>query len=161
MGESGYNVGVSGRKGGKIMFFIGTYNHSLDEKNRVTMPSKLREKLGAKVYITLGLDKCLAVYPDETFMAIASNLSRASSLQNENRGYKRTFFANSYECDVDKQGRIQLSKELCEKCLVKKDVVVIGVDDHIEIWDRQQYNEMSEVNDDKYEEYASRITYGE
>lgn len=143
------------------MFFIGTYNHSLDEKNRVTMPSKLREKLGAKVYITLGLDKCLAVYPEETFMSIASNLSHASSLQNENRGYKRTFFANSYECDVDKQGRIQLSKELCEKCLVKKDVVVIGVDDHIEIWDRQQYNEMSEVNDNKYEEYASRITYGE
>lgn len=143
------------------MFFIGTYNHSLDEKNRVTMPSKLRDKLGATVYITLGLDKCLAIYPEDTFIQIASNLSRASSLQNDNRGYKRTFYANSYECDVDKQGRIQLSKELCEKCSVKKDVVVIGVDDHVEIWDRQQYNEMSEINDGKYEENAQRISYGE
>ena len=161
MGESGYNVGTSGRKGGVTMFFIGTYNHSLDEKNRVTMPSKLRDKLGATVYITLGLDKCLAIYPEDTFIQIASNLSRASSLQNDNRGYKRTFYANSYECDVDKQGRIQLSKELCEKCSVKKDVVVIGVDDHVEIWDRQQYNEMSEINDGKYEENAQRISYGE
>jgi MraZ protein len=143
------------------MFFIGTYNHSLDEKNRITMPSRLRDKLGATVYITLGLDKCLAVYPEETFIQIASNLSKASSLQNDNRGYKRTFFANSYECDIDKQGRVQLSKELCEKCSVKKDVVVIGVDDHVEIWDREQYYAMSEENDQRYEENASKISYGE
>lgn len=143
------------------MFFIGTYNHNLDEKNRVTMPSKLRDKLGATVYITLGLDKCLAVYPEETFIQIASGLSKASSLQDDNRGYKRTFFANSYECDVDKQGRIQLSRELCEKCMIKKDVVVIGVDDHVEIWDRNQFKQMSEINDNNYEANASRISYGD
>ena len=96
MGTNGYNVGTSGEKWGRVMFFIGTYNHNLDEKNRVTLPSKLREKLGPTVYITLGLDKCLAIYPEETFVQIASNLSKASSLENDNRGYKRTFFANSY-----------------------------------------------------------------
>ena len=157
----GYNVGKSGELWREIMFFIGTYNHSLDDKNRVILPSKLREKLGPTVYITLGLDKCLAIYPEETFGEIVKTLSKASSLENENRGYKRTFFANSYECDQDKQGRIQLSKELCEKCSIKKDVVVIGVDDHVEIWDKEQYTLMSESNDQNYESYASKIHYGE
>ena len=59
-----------GRNGGSNMFFIGTYNYNLDDKNRLTMPSKLREQLGAKVYVTLGLDKCLAIYPVETFEKI-------------------------------------------------------------------------------------------
>ena len=61
------------------MFFIGTYNHSLDEKSRVILPSKLREKLGGTVYITLGLDKCLAVYPEETFENIAAKLSAVTA----------------------------------------------------------------------------------
>ena len=149
------------RNGGMIMFFIGTYNHNLDEKNRVIMPSKLREKLGSTIYITLGLDKCLAIYPEETFVQIASNLSKASSLSDDNRSYKRTFFANSYECETDKQGRVQLSKELCDKCSIKKDVVIIGVDDHVEIWDREQFKIMSEKNDENYEQNASIIHYGE
>ncbi len=149
--------------GGKYMFFIGTYNHNLDEKNRVILPSKLRErdKLGKKVYITLGLDKCLALYPEETFIQIASKLSQASSLQDDNRGYKRTFFSNSYECEIDGHGRIQLSRELCDKCSIKKDVVIIGVDDHVEIWDKVQYQSMSDINDSNYETNASKIHYGE
>lgn len=143
------------------MFFIGTYNHNLDEKNRVTLPSKLREKLGSTIYITLGLDKCLAIYPEETYMEIATTLSKASSLHDDNRGYKRTFFANSYECDIDKQGRIQLAKELCEKCFIKKEIVIIGVDDHVEVWDKESFKQMSEENDKNYETNASRIHYGE
>lgn len=157
----GYNVVRSGEEWGDNMFFIGTYNHNLDEKNRVILPSRLREKLGTTVYITLGLDKCLAVYPEETFVQIASTLSKASSLHDDNRNYKRTFFANSYECDTDKQGRIQLSKELCEKCFIKKDVVIIGVDDHVEIWDREQFKLVSQTNDENYESNASRLQYGE
>lgn len=149
------------RKGDWIMFFIGTYNHSLDEKNRVILPSKLRDKLCDKdnptIYVTLGLDKCIAIYPAETYEAIASRLSKASSLEGDNRGYKRTFFSNSYDITVDRQGRVPLSKELCSKCSVKRDVVIIGVDDHVEIWDRDLYAAMSEQNDENYESYASRI----
>ena len=140
------------------MFFIGTYNHSLDEKSRVILPSKLREKLGGTVYITLGLDKCLAVYPEETFENIAAKLSKISDYQSDNRGYKRTFFSNSYQCDVDKQGRIQLTKDSLDKCFIKKDVVIIGIDDHVEIWDREHYEEMSRTY--KGEEYYSNLEEG-
>ena len=102
---------VRERSGGNTMFFIGTYNHSLDEKSRVIMPSKLREQLGARVYINLGLDKCLAVYPVETFENIVAKMSSQNSNDPKVRFFKRTFFASSYLCEIDKQGRIQLTKE--------------------------------------------------
>lgn len=161
MGDWGYNVGTSGRKWGEKMFLIGTYYHNLDEKNRVTLPSKLREKLGATVFITYGLDGCVTLYPEETYNQIASSLRNASSFEDGNRKYKRIFFGYSYECDVDKQGRIQLKPMLCDKCSIKKDVVIMGVDDHVEIWDVTLFESMSEENESNYEANASRIHFGE
>lgn len=142
------------------MFFIGTYIHNLDDKSRLILPSKLREKLGGTVYSSLGLDKCIAIYPEEVFEKMVVQLNQISSMNPENRSYKRTFFANSNQCDIDKQGRIQLSKESLEKCGIKKDVVIIGVDDHIEIWDKNKFYEIEEANEDSYESNASKIFEG-
>ncbi len=142
------------------MFFIGTYYHSLDEKSRVTLPSKLREKLGSSVYVNLGLDKCLAIYPEETFIKLADEISAKSSLNPQIRNYKRVFFANSFQCDIDKQGRIQLTKESKEKCSIDKEVVIIGIDDHIEIWDKEKFAKMEEENETAYEENASSLYEG-
>ena len=139
------------------MFFFGTYNHNLDDKSRLTLPSKLREKLGGTVYITLGLDKCLYIYPEETFNKLAEELSKYSDFNQDTRGYKRTFFSNSYPCDVDKQGRIQLTKDSLEKCNIKKDVMIIGVEDHIEIWDKERFYQMEEENEAAYENNAAKI----
>ena len=143
------------------MFFIGTYNHSLDEKSRVIMPSKLREQLGARVYINLGLDKCLAVYPVETFENIVAKMSSQNSNDPKVRFFKRTFFASSYLCEIDKQGRIQLTKESLEKCGITKDVVIIGADDKIEIWDRERYKAFELENESAYEENAANLIFGE
>lgn len=143
------------------MFFIGTYNHSLDDKSRVILPSKLRDQLGTRVYINLGLDKCLAVYPVETFEKMVTQMSSQSLLNPQIRQYKRTFFANSYECIIDKQGRIQLTKESLEKCSIKKDVVIIGIDDHVEIWDKERYLSIEEENEASYEENAAKLFLGE
>ena len=143
------------------MFFIGTYNHSLDEKSRVIMPSKLREQLGTRVYISLGLDKCLAVYPVETFERLVAKMSSQNSNDPKVRSYKRTFFANSYLCEIDKQGRIQLTKESLEKCSIKKDVIIIGADDKVEIWDKERYLTLEEENESSYEENAENIIFGE
>lgn len=142
------------------MFFIGTYYHSLDEKSRVTLPSKLREKLGSSVYINLGLDKCLAIYTEETFNKLVEEISSKSLFNPQVRSYKRIFFANSYQCDIDKQGRIQLNKEIKEKCSIDKDVVIIGIDDHIEIWDTERFAKMEEDNEANYEENASSLYEG-
>lgn len=139
------------------MFFIGTYIHNIDEKARLIMPSKLRDKLGGTVYVSLGLDKCLAVYPEEIFEEKAKQLSSLNSMNAENRAYKRTFFSNSYQCDIDKQGRIQLTKESLEKVGIKKDVIIIGVEDHIEIWDREKFYQIEEESEASYEENAAKI----
>lgn len=139
------------------MFFIGTYNYNLDDKNRLTMPSKLREQLGAKVYVTLGLDKCLAIYPVETFEKIVSRISSLDSNDPKVRGYKRIFFANSYLCEIDKQGRIQLSKDLLAKCSIVKDVVITGSEDCVEVWDKEKYNALEEVYESSYEDNAATM----
>ena len=137
------------------MFFIGTYNYNLDDKNRLTMPSKLREDLGVKVYVTLGLDKCLAIYPVETFEKIVSKISSLNSNDPRVRAYKRTFFANSYLCDIDKQGRIQLSKDLLGKCSITKDVVITGAEDCVEVWDKERYASLEEQYEVSYEDNAA------
>ena len=141
------------------MFFIGTYNYNLDDKNRLTMPSKLREQLGSRVYVSLGLDKCLAIYPVETFEKIVSRISSLNSNDPKVRGYKRTFFANSYLCDIDKQGRIQLSKDLLQKCSIVKDVVITGSENCVEVWDRERYASLEEENESAYEDNASNIMF--
>jgi MraZ protein len=143
------------------MFFIGTYYHNLDEKSRFILPSKLREKLGGTVYVTLGLDKCLTIYPEETYMKLASDLSKASFMQSDNRNYKRTFFGNSYELTLDKQGRVTLDRNLCSKVGISKEIVVVGVEDHVEVWDKDKYESMEEANDASYEDNASRVHYGD
>ena len=137
------------------MFFIGTYNYNLDDKIRLTMPSKLREDLGVKVYVTLGLDKCLAIYPVETFEKIVSKISSLNSNDPRVRAYKRTFFANSYLCDIDKQGRIQLSKDLLGKCSITKDVVITGAEDCVEVWDKERYASLEEQYEVSYEDNAA------
>ena len=137
------------------MFFIGTYNYNLDDKNRLTMPSKLREDLGVKVYVTLGLDKCLAIYPVETFEKIVSKISSLNSNDPRVRAYKRTFFANSYLCEIDKQGRIQLSKDLLGKCSITKDVVITGAEDCVEVWDKERYASLEEQYEVSYEDNAA------
>lgn len=146
-----------GRNGGSNMFFIGTYNYNLDDKNRLTMPSKLREQLGVKVYVTLGLDKCLAIYPVETFEEKVKEISSLNSNDPQIRKFKRTFFGNSYLCEIDKQGRIQLSKDLLGKCFITKDVVITGADDCVEVWDKERYLALEEENESSYEENAARI----
>lgn len=142
------------------MFFIGKYNHNLDDKNRLIMPSKLRDKLGAVVYITRGLDKCLAVYPAEVFQKQVEELSKYSSFNPQNRSYTRTFFSNSYECEIDKQGRIQLTKDSLDKVGISKDVVIIGNNDHVEIWDTNEFKGVSSEGEDNFELNASKIYEG-
>ena len=140
---------------------IGEYEHSIDTKGRLIMPSKLKEDIGEKFVVTKGLDGCLFVYSQTEWKTFEDKL-RAFPLTNKDaRALVRFFLAGAMECEIDKQGRIKLSSELCEKCSITKDVVVIGVDDHVEIWDREQHKEMSKRNDDNYEAYASKISYGE
>ena len=127
--------------------FMGEYNHSIDTKGRLIMPSKFREALGDEFVVTKGLDGWLFVYPNKEWQAFEEKL-RTLPLTNKNaRQFSRFFLAGAASCEVDKQGRILLPGVLREFAELEKDVVLVGVLSRIEIWSKEKWLE-SNVYDD-------------
>lgn len=127
--------------------FMGEYNHTIDPKGRLIMPSKFRETLGDEFVVTKGLDGCLFVYPNKEWQAFEEKL-RTLPLTNKNaRQFSRFFLAGAASCEVDKQGRILLPSVLREFARLEKEVVLVGVLSRIEIWSKDKWME-SNVYDD-------------
>ncbi len=139
------------------MYFFGRHDHSLDEKSRLMLPTRLRDQLKGQLYMTIGLDKCINLYTSEAFMKIANQRASLNDLSKEERGFMRTFFSNSIECEMDKQGRILLPKNLQKSAFISKDVVVIGNNDHIEIWDKEHYEQVELEQLENFETNAQII----
>ncbi len=139
------------------MFFVGRHEHSLDDKSRLMLPQKLRNNLNGKLYMTLGLDKCINLYTETAYNKIANARSLLNDLQKEDRGFMRLFFSSSQECEMDKQGRILLPKNLQKIASITKDVVVIGNNDHIEIWDKNRYEQVELAQLESFESDAQII----
>lgn len=127
--------------------FMGEYNHTIDTKGRLIIPSKFRETLGDEFVVTKGLDGCLFVYPNEEWNAFEEKL-RTLPLTNKNaRQFSRFFLAGAASCEVDKQGRILIPGVLREFAQLEKEVVLVGVLSRIEIWSKAKWEE-SNVYDD-------------
>lgn len=132
-------------EGGGAMF-IGEYNHSIDDKGRVTMPVKFREALGQVFYITRGLDNCLAIYSESEWIRFQENLNSNRQAKKDFRKIQRFFMSAAYECTLDKQGRLLISQTLRDYANIDKDVTVIGVTNRLEIWDQETWNQY--INND-------------
>ena len=121
--------------------FMGEYLHSLDSKNRVSVPAKYRERLGTSFILTKGLDSCLFVYPEEEW-EIFENKLKALPLTNQGaRQFVRFFFAGAVECTPDKQGRILIPQTLKRYSQIEKDIVFIGTGNRIEVWSKEKWDE--------------------
>lgn len=145
----------SGSKWGKVVdnMFIGEYHHSIDEKGRIIIPSKFREELGFNFIITKGLDGCLFIYPKKEWDKIVAKLEVLPFTKKDARTFMRFFLSGATECEFDKQGRINITNPLIEYAGLAKDCVVIGVNDRLEIWDKEKFNGYFESN----QEYLSDI----
>jgi MraZ protein len=110
----------------------GTYEHSIDTKGRLFMPAKLREDLGPVCYLTMGLDQCLAIYPEESWKVFTDKFSSLPMSQSK---LMRPLFANAVKIEPDSQGRVVLPLKLRTYAGLNKDVVIIGVHNRAEIWD--------------------------
>ncbi len=121
---------------------IGEYQHSLDEKGRVNFPARLRDGLGARFIVTKGLDKCLCVYSEDEWK-ILENKIRTFPVS-KSRQLRRFLFAGAADAVPDKQGRILIPQNLREYAELRKDVMVIGVSDHAEIWDKDRWQRSCE-----------------
>jgi MraZ protein len=115
---------------------LGTHDHTIDDKSRLTLPAKFRGAFEGGVVVTRGLDSCLVAYPRDEWTLSQARIAELDSLSGEARALQRVVYANAVEGDLDKQGRIVISARLKEYAGLERDVVVAGVNDHLEIWDR-------------------------
>ncbi len=116
---------------------IGEYEHTLDPKGRVNFPARLRESLGESFVLTKGLDNCLFVYSLEEWTLLEQR-TRALPLSKA-RGLQRFLFAGAAQVEPDKQGRVLIPQNLREYAGLQKDVMVVGVSNHAEIWDKERW----------------------
>lgn len=127
--------------------FMGEYNHTVDVKGRLIVPSKFRDQLGDEFVVTKGLDGCLFVYPSEEWKLIETKFREVSQFSKEARKFARFFFAGAAVCEVDKQGRVLLPAVLREFAGIEKEIISAGVGNRIEIWSKDRWQETSEYDD--------------
>ncbi len=141
--------------------FMGEYNHTIDSKGRLIIPSKFREILEDEFVVTKGLDGCLFVYPKEEWKSFEEKLKTLPLTNKDARKFTRFFLAGAALVEVDKQGRILLPSVLREFAALEKDVVLIGVASRIEIWNRDRFNESNEYDDmDEIAEHMADLGLG-
>ena len=149
-------VGRSGRKWGIIMF-MGEYHHSLDEKNRIVIPTKFRDELGDKFVIARGLENCLYIYSLEEWDKIVQKLKTLPFNKKDVRTFSRAFFSGASICEFDKSGRINITSPLVSYAGLKTKCVIIGVNDHLEIWDEDAFNKFLDDNSSSLEDIAENL----
>ena len=119
--------------------FMGEFNHTIDTKGRLIVPSKFRELLGDEFVVTKGMDGCLFVFDNSEWQAFAEKLRSLPMIDKEVRQFTRFFLAGAASVEVDKQGRILIPSVLREFADITKDAVLIGVGSRIEIWSKDRW----------------------
>jgi MraZ protein len=137
---------------------LGEFEHTIDDKNRLTLPAKFREALSGGVVLTRGMDGCLYCYPRaEWERSVEGRLAGLDPLDREARVMQRYFFAGASEAEPDKQGRIMVPSTLAEHAGIGREVVVAGLRDHLEIWDRQSWRKHLREIEGSAEHVAERL----
>lgn len=133
-----------------MVFFVGEYARQLDERGRFILPAKIREKLSGTVYITKApLEKCLNLYTEEEWESISQKMAALpGSIDTNVSKFTRKLFSRALVCELDKQGRIPLTANLLEAAGLVKDIVLVGANSKLEIWDAQEWDRINEEDDD-------------
>lgn len=140
--------------------FLNEYQHSLDVKGRITIPSKFREELGEKFVATKGLDNCIFLYPLEEWHVIEQKLRSLPSTKADVRSFVRFFFSGASELELDRQGRTVLPVNLREYASIEKDLTIIGVGTRVEIWASDNWAQYTEKSAGSYEDIAESLELG-
>jgi transcriptional regulator MraZ len=137
---------------------LGAHEHSIDDKNRLTLPARFRESFTAGAVLTRGLDGCLRAYGREDWVRLVeSRLTPLDPLSRETRRIQRFLFTGATDAELDKQGRVIIPAPLMQHAGLTREVVVAGMRDHLEIWDREAWRkELAEV-EGSAEDVAERL----
>jgi len=136
---------------------MGEYHHTIDIKGRMIVPSKFREGLGDSFVITRGLDQCLFVYPMSEWKVIEEKLKALPLTKKDARAFTRFFFSGATECEIDKQGRVNIATPLLQYAKLEKECVVIGVSNRIELWSKSIWENYVAEQEDSFEEIAENM----
>ena len=138
--------------------FIGEYQHNLDAKGRIIIPSRFRDELHNTFILTRGLDGCLTIYSQEQWEKLFTEINRLPTTKKAARQYIRMLTSTASECTLDNQGRIQIPSFLSKPVNITKECVVIGANDHIEIWDKATWESYYLEASDSCEEVAENLS---
>ncbi|QIL45586.1 division/cell wall cluster transcriptional repressor MraZ [Vagococcus coleopterorum] len=137
--------------------FMGEFKHNIDPKGRLIMPSKFRDGLGDKFVVTRGMDGCLFGYPQDEWAKLEEKMKEMPIANKQARAFVRFFYSAATECELDKQGRINLPTNLISHGGLEKECVIIGVSDRVEIWDIEKWNEFSTEAEENFDELAETM----
>ncbi|SKC78875.1 division/cell wall cluster transcriptional repressor MraZ [Maledivibacter halophilus] len=137
--------------------FIGEYLYTLDKKGRINIPSKFREDLGERFFITKGLDNCLFVFPESEWRNFENKLKGLPLTNKSARAFVRLFFSGATECSLDKQGRVTIPQNVREFAELEKEVAIIGVSTRIEIWSKNNWDKYNDTANISYDDIAEQM----
>lgn len=127
--------------------FLGTHTPKLDEKGRVILPAKFRDPFSAGLVMTKGQERCVVIWPNEQFQEFAESLRQRSQNNEKVRAYTRVFFSSAFDDIADKQGRVTIPTSLREWAGLKRDLVVVGADTRVEVWDTLAWSQYLAVQE--------------
>ncbi len=136
---------------------IGQFHHNLDEKNRIVIPTKYREALGEEFIITRGIEKCLYVYSINEWNKLVQKLETLPFTQKDARTFIRSFFSGANNCTFDKSGRIIITDTQKKYAQIEKECVIIGVNNRLELWSFESFENFMNENSEKLEDIAEHL----
>jgi MraZ protein len=140
------------------MLLTGCFSRAIDEKLRIAIPKRIREELlrgdGHALYVAPGTDGSLALYMEEVFAKLAARLMAASPAEQDVRAFSRLFYSQAQRVEFDTQGRIRIPAELAQLAKLERDALLLGVMDHLEIWDRARWEQYLAERQSRYDEIA-------
>ena len=147
----------SGKKWGDYNMLMGEFHHNVDDKGRLIIPSKFRSELGESVIITRGSDKCIFVYSLKEWNKIIEKLSTLQFTKKNVRAFERAFIGGASTIEFDKQGRINITSPLVHYANIDKECVIIGVNERLEIWSKEEFEKYMKVNEESLEEITEDL----
>ncbi|MCS4537145.1 division/cell wall cluster transcriptional repressor MraZ [Mycoplasma sp. CSL7475-4] len=140
----------------------GQYERTIDVKNRVALPAKLRDALGSKFYLTIGMENVIEIRNEQQYEKLEQSLTSTSMFDRNAKIVKRWFLGHTYEIELDSQARFVIPKLALEKSAIQKEVVFIGTGDLVELWSLEQYQDYeASISDEKLQMAAESLMKGE
>ena len=140
--------------------FMGEYHHNIDDKGRLVIPNKYREELGDAFIVTRGIEKCLYIYSNSEWERLVEKLNTLPFTRKDARTFIRSFFSGATVCEFDKSGRINIASPLVSYADLTKECVIIGVNDRLEIWSKEKFNNFMDENSEQLEDIAENLFEG-